>query len=227
MPLRALDLFCGAGGASEGLSKHFDEVVGVDAKPQPRYPFSFVQGNALDLPAHFYFEFDFIWASPPCQAYVSMAHGGSPDLVVKTRALLVKLCLPWVIENVPSAPLLKFITLCGTMDEFPFLRVVRHRRFESSFFIPQPYHMPADEHPPVYSFDRRTKRLQGLNEDEDYITVAGNNASIGAMSDAMGIWWMTRPEITQAVPPVYSSYIAKQFIKTLTPDRPAMLARDL
>jgi len=227
MGLRALDLFCGAGGASKGLEKYFDEIVGVDAKHQPRYPHEFIRHDALSMPDSFYFEFDFIWASPPCQAFVSMSYRDAPNLILKTRQLLTKLTIPWVIENVPSAPLLKFITLCGTMEEFPFLRVIRHRRFESSFFIPQPYHLAADEHPPVYSFDRRAKRLQGLNEDEDYITVAGNNASLGAMSDAMGIWWMTRPEITQAVPPVYSSYIAKHFIKTLTPDGSAILARDL
>jgi DNA (cytosine-5)-methyltransferase 1 len=213
--MTALDMFCGAGGATKGLSYIFTHVTGIDSKPQFRYCGNqFIQGNALSFDLEFYQQFDFIWASPPCQAFVPMAHRGDHhDLIAKTRALLTLINKPWVIENIPSAPLPSFITLCGTMDIFPFLRVVRHRRFESNFYIEQPAHLAMEDHPPVYSFDRRERRMQGLNEDDNYITCAGNNASLGAMSDAMGIHWMTRPEISQAVPPVYAKYIAKQFIK--------------
>lgn len=225
--MQVLDLFCGAGGASYGIytSTPNIEVVGIDSKPQPRYPYHFIQRNALVHDIKFLREFDFIFASPPCQCYVSSAHHDQhANLISPTLYLLNEADVPYAVENVPSAPFsTKFITLCGTM--FPPLRVVRHRRFayHPDLVINQPEHIPRDEHPKVYSFDRRKARHKlGLNEWDHYITVAGNNASLGAMSDAMGIWWMTRPEIAQAVPPKYSRYIFKEALKCINYTRPAV-----
>jgi site-specific DNA-cytosine methylase len=61
---RALDLFCCAGGASMGLARAGFIVTGVDVEEQSEYP--------LD-------GFDFIWASPPCQAFT--AYKCRPDHV--------------------------------------------------------------------------------------------------------------------------------------------------
>src|SRR4051812_24183323 len=122
--MKALDLFCGAGGATEGLRlAGFTHIVGVDSKPQPRYiGDGFIQANALSLDYDFVREFDFVWASPPCQSYVAMCDRSKhPDLVAPTRSYLQTAEVPWIIENVPQAPLIRFITLCGTMDEFPNL----------------------------------------------------------------------------------------------------------
>lgn len=215
-----MDLYCGAGGTTKGIKQAIPsvKVTGIDSKPQPRYcGDEFIQMNVLEIDIEWArSNFDFVFASPPCQAFVPMANRTLHyNLIPKTRTLLNTIGLPWIIENVPNAPLPRFITLCGTM--FPPLRVIRHRRFEFSndILIRQPYHIPKDEHPKVFSFDRRGARMRGLNEDEYFVTVAGNNCSLGAASDAMGIYHMTRPEIAQAVPPAYAKYITKEIIKQL------------
>src|SRR3990167_1678122 len=101
--MRALDLFCGAGGASYGLwQAGFDEIIGVDIEPQPNYPFNFVLANAFDFNTQ---GFDFIWASPPCQAFTAYKRRPKhvhtrPNLIPKVRALLHNARTPFVIENV-------------------------------------------------------------------------------------------------------------------------------
>lgn len=140
--LKALDLFCCAGGAAMGLHRAGFEVVGVDIEPQPRYPFTFHQADALTFPLE---GFDFIWASPPCQGYTALKVMKNarkhPLLIEQVRERLDKRGLPYVIENVHGAPLLagKTIMLCGTMfnlrsaDDAGELR--RHRYFEANFSI--------------------------------------------------------------------------------------------
>lgn len=138
-PLRALDLFCGAGGAAVGLHRAGFAVVGVDHKPQPRYPFEFHQGNAMAFPLE---GFDFIWASPPCQRWSMYSRNlgtaaNHPDLVDSIRQRLVGAAPTTVIENVVGAPLVSPLTLCGSMFD---LDVRRHRLFELVGFqiFPEP-----------------------------------------------------------------------------------------
>lgn len=139
----ALDLYCGDGGASMGLRRAGFKVTGVDHKPHPRYPFRFIQADALQFPLDGY---DFIWASPPCQKYTRLRfmpnYREHPDLIAQTRERLVQSGKPWCIENVEDAPLGEsgyLIVLCGTMfglqtaDGRAELR--RHRLFETSFPI--------------------------------------------------------------------------------------------
>ena len=135
--LRALDLFCCAGGAAMGLSKAGFEVVGVDLMPQPRYPFEFHQGDALAFPTD---GFDFIWASPPCQRYTvsqnaSKNREAHPDLIAPVRAKLQAWGGPWIMENVVGAPLINPTMLCGLALG---LKVKRHRLFESNRFLLAP-----------------------------------------------------------------------------------------
>ena len=210
MKLRALDLFCCAGGAAMGLHRAGFDVVGVDIRPQPRYPFEFHQADAVKFPLN---GFDFIWASPPCQRFSDLAkrNGNAddwPDLIEPIRNRLEKSGVLWVIENVEGAPLRSPVVLCGTM--FPELRVLRHRLFESNFDIPQPEH---GKHPLVFTMDKRKAHYGKLCQDTAYVQVTGGgNCSKANASDAMGIDWMTKNELNEAVPPAYSEHIGRAAI---------------
>lgn len=203
--MRVLDLFCGAGGAAMGLHQAMPdaEIVGADIRPQPRYPFEFRQADAMTFPLD---GFDFIWASPPCQAYTvaRKIHGGEyPDLIAATRVRLIASGLPYVIENVPGAPLDASLMLCGTMFG---LRVLRHRFFETSHFIPQPAH-------PRHEGGTGAKdRYSSLDRDA-YLCVAGHNFKAADGPIAMGIMHMrSRAELAQAIPPAYSRFIAEAWL---------------
>jgi DNA (cytosine-5)-methyltransferase 1 len=143
--LRALDLFCGAGGVGMGLHRAGFHVLGVDLAPQPRYPFAFVQSDALSPPVRLS-DFDLVWASPPCQAHTPLRHinGGSYECYIdRTRELLARFDGLTVIENVPGAPVRPDVVLCGTMFGLGTgdAELRRHRWFETNFFVMAPPHM--------------------------------------------------------------------------------------
>jgi len=199
----ALDLFCGAGGASRGLQQAGFRVIGVDIKPQPRYAGdAFEQADAL---AYRIEGFDFVWASPPCQRYSlgSLRWDPTvwPDHIPEVRRILHRTGIPYVIENVPRAPLRSDLTLCGTMFG---LRVVRHRRFESNVPLNQPPHRCAP---------------RGSTKRKEYVTVAGHGGygsnALSEWRDAMQIEWMNKKELAEAVPPAYAEYIGKQIIRAI------------
>lgn len=213
---RLLDLFCGAGGAGAGYAQAGFDVVGVDLADQPNYPFEFMRGDALTLDVDFLAAFDVIHASPPCQAYSDLAHRNGnghewPRLIEPVRDLLAATGRPYVIENVEGAPLRDYIVLCGTM--FPELRVLRHRLFETNFPIMSPSHM---RHPLVHTHDRRKAHYGRTNEWLDYVTVTGGgNCTVAAARDAMGICWMNKREINEAIPPAYSEYVGQALMRVL------------
>ena len=217
--LKLLDLFCCAGGAALGYDQAGFEVTGVDIAPQPNYPYKFIQADALYLKRKFLAGFDAIHASPPCQAYSDLAKRNGngddwPQLIEETRAMLQQTGKPWVIENVEGAPLISPIVLCGTM--FPGLRVIRHRLFESNIPIKQPTHIPHVEHPLVHTLDKRKNHYGKTCEWKNYVQVTGGgNCSIAAAKDAMGIDWMTKKEINEAIPPAYAEYIGRQIMQYL------------
>jgi DNA (cytosine-5)-methyltransferase 1 len=208
--VRLLDLFCGAGGCSVGYHRAgFTEIVGVDHKPQPRYPFRFVQADALEYLAKHGGEFDAIHASAPCQRYtvgrkIHDSGGRHPDLVVPTRELLVKTGVFWTMENVVGAPLECPALLCGLMFD---LRVIRHRLFETNFLLLTPAH-------PMHPKGDLTGSCKGYSTGANgYVTVAGNNFVRTAGAKAMGIDWMkTRYELAQAIPPAYCEFVGRQLI---------------
>lgn len=216
MKKRLLDLFCGAGGAARGYQLAGFEVVGVDIKPQPRYVGDdFIRADAIwYLGSTLGYSFDVIHASPPCQAYSDLQKQNKrnyPDLIAATRDLLRAAGKPYVIENVDGAPLIDPIVLCGTM--FTGLRVLRHRKFEGQNLI-APAHI--GRHPLVYTTDKRKAHYGKLDEVTAFVSVnGGGNCSVAAARDAMGIDWMTKDELNEAVPPAYTHWIGAQMLRLM------------
>jgi len=214
---RLLDLFCGAGGAAMGYARAGFEVVGVDLHPQPRYPFAFGRMDALDFFkwGRTVKDFDAIHASPPCQAYSDLAkrNGNAdthPRLIEAVRDMLRATGKPYVIENVEGAPLLNPITLCGTMFG---LRVLRHRLFESNIPLTAPLH---GRHPLVYTLDKRKAHYGKLDQDFAFVSVTGGgNCSVANARLAMGIDWMTKAELNEAIPPAYTGFIGWHLLEAI------------
>lgn len=198
----------------------FTDIVGVDCAPQPRYPFAFVQADALEYLAEHGHEFDAIHASPPCQRYsctraIHNSGDNHPDLVAETRRLLEVNGKPWVIENVMGAPLHFAATLCGLMFG---LDVIRHRLFESSVLLMTPDHPPhpKDRRTGTHSASSKTRGNGYSTGAFGLVCVAGNNFVREAGAKAMGIDWMgTRRELANAIPPAYTEFVGKQLFRSL------------
>lgn len=251
---KALDLFCGAGGASMGLHQAGFDVTGIDLLAnkktgQPadparvkgtgsRYPFRLIVADALDPPVNLA-DFDFIWASPPCQHYTNVWLGtpekrdNYPDLLPATRALLAASGRPFAIENVPGAPMRADVVLSGAMFG---LDIIRKRLFECEGFRP-PFALEQEHFgKTVSNGDLATVAGQGANnawnvgrigekrtgkatkwrdlpEDLKDRLRTRNNAE--GWRAAMDIDWMTRDEIREAVPPAYARFIAEAVIEQI------------
>lgn len=195
----AIDLFCCAGGAAMGLSRAGYHVIGVDIDPQPRYPFPFIQADVMSMDFR---GFDLIWASPPCQQFCRLRTredlSGYPDLIEPVRAKLIASGVPYVMENVPEAPLRKDLVLCGAMFG---LRSYRHRHFECSFPIAQP------EHPKhLVRVNRRGENRKQHWANGGFMTITGD-VGVYCGLGAMGIDWMSGNEMSEAIPPAYAEYI--------------------
>lgn len=218
--MKLLDLFCCAGGAGAGYSQAGFDVTGVDINPQPRYPYRFIQADAVEYLREHGHEYDAIHASPPCQAFSAMKHMPDakvhPELIEPTRELLQKLDVPWVIENVVGAPMNDPVVLCGTMfglgAEGFSLR--RHRQFESNIKLAAP--RPCNH-------DRMTIGIYGghvrcrsgkywRNTGADFPGYDKKKLAMEAMGNT---WWMTMNQMSEAIPPAYTRHIGKAFMDVL------------
>ena len=176
---------------------------------------------------------DAIHASPPCQAYSQTLKGRPservkhPELIEPVRELLEAIAKPYVIENVEGSPLRDPVTLCGHMDEFPELRVIRHRLFETNWDLPQPDHVSP--HPLCFTMDKRKPHYGKLDEWESYVTVTGGgNCSADCARDAMGIDWMNKAHLNEAIPPAFARYIGAHLMKEAAPkDRLLLTSRQV
>ena len=185
------------------------EIYGVDIIPQPRYPFRFYCADVFEWAVFDWNDFDFIWASPPCQAYSSLAN--LPKQSHRPRVRLIEPVrsrmngTPYVIENVPGAPLRNPLRLCG---QYFGLGVRRHRLFECSFPTVQPDCRGSHKPSPIAVYGDHPEKSLRKPGSGGYINRA-HTLKMG--QEAMGIDWMNWRELTQAIPPAYSEYIAKQF----------------
>jgi DNA (cytosine-5)-methyltransferase 1 len=250
-----LDLYCGAGGAAAGYNRAGFNVIGADVEPQPRYPFEFIHDDVLTVLDELDFggcyttppgqrlkrrcldleEVDAIHASPPCQRYSisSKCRPGLaaryPDLIEPTRERLEAVGLPYVIENVPRAPLRNPVWLCGCQfrceTEWPGKGIVQLRRkrgFETIFPLPvigghrhdAPTLTVAGHRNPTSS--RRIRSIPVFGHG-----VPGNRPDLRgpgyqkASREVMGIDWMTRDELNEAIPPVFTEYVGTHLMNYL------------
>lgn len=202
-------------------------VIGVDIEPQPRFPFTFVQADALDVlrgQVRVLFsaqqvrplsQFALVHASPPCQAHSDLQKQSKieyEDFIGRTRELLPE-GQPYIIENVEGAPLIDPIMLCGANDDiFPDLRVIRHRLFESNLPLVGAA-CPKPRHPLVFTFDKRKPHHATLDQDTAYVQVTGGgNCKVANKRDAMGTFWMTGKECNEAIPPAYTEFLGGQVL---------------
>ncbi len=229
MKPRLLDLFCGAGGCSKGYADAGFDVVGVDVEPMPSYPFEFHQMDALDAlriaqsAISPFGTVDAIHASPPCKAHTTAGAAWKhklgdaserwPDLIEPTRRQLVDTGLPYVIENVPGAPLRDYIQLCGLSFG---LGVRRHRWFESNVMLWAPPPCPeshARDYVIVFGGGVRGRTHQiGRTANNSGPILRRSTLPLEVGQEAMGIDWMNRMELSQAIPPAYTRWVGGQLL---------------
>lgn len=231
--MKLLDLYCGAGGASMGYSRAGFEVTGVDIDPQPNYPFTFIQGDAVEYCLAHGHGFDAIHASPPCQKYSLMSKGrwknkDHPDLIATTREAILKTGRPYIIENVSGAraELINPFMLCGTMFQLKSdagNQLYRHRYFESDIIWPL---VPPCQHDRfsavgVYGGGQHPKR-KFMPPVGVYGSTGGSSKrdnkkgfGINARRQAMGIDWMTNQELNESIPPAYTQFIGEKLKEIL------------
>lgn len=204
--IRILDMFCGEGGASMGYyrsgfnlfpgSNVVIQIVGVDVRPMPRYPFDFLQYDALCLDYDFMSRFDFIHASPPCKPFTKLYRFSTKDMdatiLPRTITTLEAIGLPYVVENVPQAPLRADVQLDGSMFDLP---IKRRRVFQTN--------MRIEEYP----------RPSSYREGDKIYTIAGKSTTLEAGIKGMGIDWMTVSGLRESIPPAYTEWIGTQVLR--------------
>lgn len=214
------DLFCGEGGAAVGYRRAFPHatVVGVDIVDRPRYPYEFVQADAMtfDLTG-----FDFVHASPPCQMFSTtrvFQTRRKVDLLRPTLRRLEQLDVPWVVENVPGAPMPEAVTLCGAAldctavdEDGTKLVLKRHRLFCSNQRLVGTRCKCNEMHEAGF----RVAGVYGAGAENRANTGGGFRGGYVPSRDVCaqligGCEYMTKWGLSQAIPPSYTEFIGRQ-----------------
>lgn len=214
------DLCSGAGGAGKGYHDAGFDVIGVDNRPQPRYPFMFYQADAMQVLADLAAGLcplpgprpQVVHISPPCQDHSPLRsrageHGTGWMLAAALTALAGQAAL-WVVENVGSAHNRADFLLCG---ETFGLRTVRHRKFTID---PRYDRLLAVPPHPRHRRRTSTKNRVAALAAGDNLSVTGN-IGVHAGPPCMGIDWMNGQELSQAIPPAYTEFIGRQLIEAV------------
>jgi DNA (cytosine-5)-methyltransferase 1 len=230
-PPRLLDLFCGAGGAGMGYHRAGFEVAGADVVPQPRYPFPFVEADAPGVVDRLLArgsaggyrlgDFGAIHASPPCQCWAQATVGQRragkvyPDLIAPLRPRLARVTVPWVIENVPRAPLRPDFRLCGCMFglDLPGVGQLRRERWFETSWHALTFQAPHHHWGPAIS-------IAGHGTPA-WMRARTGHIGVAEWRQVMGIGWTTRQELTEAIPPAYTELTGRALLDHMITRRAA------
>lgn len=215
-----LDLFCCDGGAAMGYYQAGFDVTGIDIVNRPKYPFTFVQADALEYLAEHGHRYDAIHASPPCKAHTVLKSTSSrvhADLLSPTKEILAGHGQPWVIENVPGAAHLMpgALILCGTSfglgtmcADGKYRPLRRHRLFLSNVFLMGNGCSCTGAQPMgVYGHGGgRPNNRPGRGQYQ---------APVAEARLAMEMPWASREGVSQAIPPAYTRFLGEQLMAAL------------
>jgi DNA (cytosine-5)-methyltransferase 1 len=153
-----------------------------------------------------------------------MANAGKhPRLIEPTRERLKSTGKPYIIENVPGAPLLNAFTLCGSsfgLETPSHYQIRRHRLFETNFdilMVPPCQHgsrtigLFGDKARDTGQEKRHYAKPKDTRGEPLGVKISQQDAFI-----AMQIVWMNIKELCQAIPPAYTEYIGKELMKVLS-----------
>lgn len=216
--VKLLDLFCCGGGASMGYhTAGFPNILGIDIIRVRNYPFDLVKADVMELikvmPVEWFQHFDLIHASPPCKPHsrgaILAEHQGNKkstlDLIDPIRQFLIKLDVPYVIENVVGAPM-DGIMLCGSSFD---LKVRRHRLFECNFLVEPLECRHKEQGKPIGVYGGMGDTVKGTCSKTGKLVIGGSTAkTIKEAQEAMGIDWLGWSKLKEAIPPAYTEYIA-------------------
>ena len=229
---RLLDLFCCQGGAAMGYHRAGFDVTGVDIEPQPRYPFEFVQADAMQVLEYIADGAEpwpgapypvAIHASPPCQAFTTLSNrwrgkgtlaDERVDLLTAVRAILPGIGIPYVIENVQGAARSMASTLVLHGGMFG-MRVDRPRYFESDVLILAPKAPRTKDPVGVYGGETNGKRVR-RHVDGTWLHRAADTREA---QEVMGMPWADWHGCKEAIPPAYTEHIGRQLIEHLAVTR--------